>query len=168
MSTVDYYLLWLVAGLAIIAVVSAFISWHLRRRVLRQLNATRLLDALARYSNWVAGQRSAILIQDDTQDWGGALEEVLALRQPWFPELRAEADQLFVVHSRLVHFLGAQQAMRLRDPEAWLELDRDSRFTDFWRQHLRAVQAMSQKLRLVESGWDAGRYYWQPDRINFQ
>jgi hypothetical protein len=155
-SSFDYYMLWLTAGLVIIAIASALIARHLRQRVLRRVNAPVLLDALARYSDWVGAQRGAVLFQDDAQENGSPLREVLALRQQWFPELRAEGDEMLAMHARLIRFLQTQQQLRLQDPEAWLESDHDARFIELWRQHLQAVQGMTDKLTLVDQELDVG------------
>lgn len=149
MSNFAYYLLWLAAGLVLIAVISAVIARQLRQRVLRQINAVALLEALHRNGEWIATQRQAILPQDEGQQDGAALLAVRALRQQWFPELRAEGEEVFAAHARLVEFLTSQQELRLQDPEAWLLSDHDARFMELWRQHLRAVQVLTEKLKLV-------------------
>lgn len=163
MSNFEYYLLWLVAGLVIIAIASAFITWRLRRSVMRRVKAVELLDALGRYSEWVAAQRGSLLFQGDLQENASALTEVRAIAQQWFADLAAPAAQVFAVHTRLVEFLSAQQALRLQDPEAWLESDLDLRFLEQWREHVVAVQRMAQQLRLVCDPAQAGQ---EPQRIS--
>jgi len=118
MSNFAYYLLWLAAGLVIIAVISAVITRHLRLRVLRRLKAVEVMGALSRYSEWVAAQRYCNFFQGDAPEVGPPLQEVRATGQQWFPELGAQAQELFAVHARLVEFLGSQQTLRLQDPEA--------------------------------------------------
>lgn len=163
MSNFEYYLLWLVAGLVIIAIVSAFITRRLRRSVMRRLKAVELLDALGRYSEWVAAQRRSLLFQGDLQENASALTEVRAIAQQWFSDLAAPAAQVFAVHTRLVEFLSAQQALRLQDPEAWLESDHDLRFLEQWQEHGVAVQRMAQQLSLVCDPAQAAR---EPQRTS--
>ena len=146
MSNAAYYLLWLAAGLAAIAIASAFIARHLRQRVLRRLNAAALLAALDRYSEWVAAQRHFALSGISDQENSPPLQQMRVLHQRWFPELRAETEELLAVHALLSDFLSAQHVLRLEDPEAWLESEQDARFMDLWRQHLAAVHKLIHKL----------------------
>ena len=156
MSNLSYYLLWLAAGLLAIAAFSASITQRLRLRVLRRLKAAQVLDALARYSDWVAAQGRTPFFQGDAHDEDSPLQEVRVLRRQWFPELSNEAAEIFAVHARLIDFLWTQQMLRVSDPEAWLESDYDSQFLDLWRLHLRAVQEIAEKLRLVAGVADVG------------
>ena len=106
MSSAQYYLFWLGAGLVLIAIASAIITLQMRRRELRRIKAVELLDALARYSEWVAAQGRVVFFQDDTQDvTDGALHEMRAVQREWFPQLREEAENLVAVHRRLIDFL---------------------------------------------------------------
>jgi hypothetical protein len=148
-SNLVYYLLWLAAGLAVAAVASALIARHLRLRLMRREMAARLLDALSRYSEWVDSQRKALFFQAEVRGNDAALYELRSLREQWFAELSAEGAELANVHAALLDFLRSQQALRLRDAEAWLESDHDARFMELWRRHLAAAQAMSAKLELV-------------------
>jgi len=148
-SNLSYYLLWLVGGLLVIAVISAGITRHLRLRLLRRLKAVQVLDALARYSDWVAAQGRTPFFQGDARDEDSPLQEVRTIRQQWFPELSNETAEIFAVHARLIDFLWTQQMMRVSDPEAWLESDYDRQFMDLWRLHVRAVHEAVEKLRLV-------------------
>ena len=152
MSSQAYYLLWLAAGLAFTAIASAVITRHLRRREMRRLKGAELLDALARYSEWVAAQGRAVFFQADTADTtDAALLELGAVQQQWFPELSREAEEIFRVHGRLVGFLLSQRSLRSRDPEGWLESDQDAGYMRLWQQHCWAVQAMEHKLGRVEN-----------------
>jgi hypothetical protein len=155
-STVEYYLLWLAGGLLIIALVSAWITQRFRRGVMRRLKAVELLDALGRYSEWVAAQRRNLLFQGDVQEDASALAEVRLIVRQWFPDLAAASAQMFAVHARLVEFLSSQQALRLQDPEAWLESDHDVRFLEQWRELDVAVERMAQELRLLWETTPAG------------
>jgi hypothetical protein len=156
LSNFVYYLLWLAAGLVIIAIISALISRQFRLRVMRRVKAVEMIDALTRYSEWVAAQRRTLLFQGDVRDDGSALHEVRSIGQQWFPELAAAAAQIVAVHTRLVDFLLTQQALREQDPEAWLESDHDARFLEQWRQHLLAVNVMIENLTLVSEGAEGG------------
>jgi hypothetical protein len=156
-SNVVYYSLWLGAGLIAVAIVSAIISRQFRRHVMRRLKAAQMIDALTRYSEWVAAQRRTLLFQGDIQDDASALHEVRSIGEQWFPELRAEAAHIGDVHERLVEFLLAQQALREQDPEAWLESDHDARFLEQWRRHLLAVQLMIERLTPFTEAGEEGR-----------
>jgi len=149
LSNTLYYLAWLAAGLALTAVASAAITRHLRVRLSRRLKAAQLIEALAAYAGWVAAQRRAVFFQGEAQDSDAPLQVVRTLQREWFPELSEEAAQLFEVHARLIDFLWAQQMLRLKDAEAWLESDHDARFMQLWLLHRDAVQSMSEKLRAL-------------------
>jgi hypothetical protein len=152
-SSTQYYLFWLAAGLVLIAIASAIITLQMRRREMRRIRAVELLDALARYSEWVAAQGRVVFFQDDTQDvTDGALHELRAAQREWFPELRDDAEQLVAVHRRLIDFLVKQRTLRMRDPEAWLESDQDAGYMHLWQQHCWAVEAMERRLGRAESG----------------
>jgi hypothetical protein len=148
-SNLEYYLLWLAGGLVIIAIASALIAQRLRRGVMRRLKSAELFDALGRYSEWVAAQRRNLLFQGDVQEDASCLDEVRAIVQQWFPELAPASAQVFAVHARLVQFLSTQQALRLQDPEAWLESDHDVRFLEQWRMLDVAVERMAQELKFL-------------------
>ncbi len=148
MSNGAYYLLWLTAGLVLVAIASAVVARRLRLALQRRLKAAELLDALDRYSDWVAAQRRTAFFQGDIQK-DSPLEQVRALRQHWFPELSGEAAELFAVHARLIDFLWGQQQLRQRDPEAWLVGDHEAKFAELWHQHLLSVWAAAAKLELV-------------------
>lgn len=146
MSSIAYYSLWLVAALIAIALVSATIARGLRLREVRRLKALELLEALGRYSEWVAGQRRVTFFQGEGEDVT-ALEEARHIKQGWFPELAGDMVEILVVHNRLVDFLWNQQLLRFKDPELWLDSDHDSRFLELWRQHRYAVDGVQIKLR---------------------
>lgn len=158
MSNGAYYLLWLAAGLVLVAIASAVVARRLRLGLQRRLKAAELLDALDRYSDWVAAQRRTAFFQGDIQK-DSPLEQVRALRHHWFPELSGEAAELFAVHARLIDFLWEQQQLRQRDPEAWLMGDHEAQFAQLWHQHLLSVQAAAAKLE-----WVAGAPMGRPRR----
>jgi hypothetical protein len=146
-STVVYFSLWLVAALIATALVSATIARSLRMREVRRQKALELLDALGRYSEWVAAQRRATDFQGEGDDAATPLEEARHIKQGWFPELAGDMVDILIVHNRLVDFLWNQQLLRLKDPERWLESDHDTRFLDLWRQHRYAIEGVQIKLR---------------------
>lgn len=158
LSNTTYYLAWLAAGLVLAAALSAAITQHVRWRALRRVKAGQLLDALAAYSGWIALQRRATFFDGDAREGGSPLHEVRAIQREWFPELAAEAAELFDVHARLIDFLWAQQVMRLKDAEAWLDTDADGRFVLLWRLHRDAAQAARDRLELLcgasDPGWE--------------
>lgn len=147
MSNTVYYSVWLVAALIAIALISATLVRALRVRELRRQKALELLDALSRYSEWVAAQRRAAFFQGEKEDAAAPLEEARRIGRAWFKELAGELVDLLIVHNRLVDFLWNQHLLRLRDPEAWLESDHDTRFLQLWRQHRHALEGVQVKLR---------------------
>lgn len=147
MSNIVYYSLWLVAALVTMALISAMIVRSLRLREVRRQKALVLLDALGRYSEWVAAQRRAAFFEGEGEDASAPLEEARRIKQGWFPELAGDMVEILVVHNRLVDFLWNQQLLRFRDPEAWLESDHDTRFLELWRQHRDALETVQMKLR---------------------
>lgn len=128
----------------------AALGWLLARYKirlhLRRSQADKLLWALRRYSAWVHAQRLATVFQGEAPDAAAALDEAGAIRRRWFPELAGDMADLVAVHRRLVDFLGAQQALRLRDPGHWLESGHDQRYMALWRLHRRALQALLARL----------------------
>ena len=147
MSNIVYYSMWLVAALVAAALISALIVRSLRVREIRRQKALELLDALARYSDWVAGQRRSAFFEGEGEEASAPLEEARRIRQDWFPELAGDLVEILVVHNRLVEFLWNQQLLRFKDPEAWLESDHDNRFLELWRLHRHALEAAEMKLR---------------------
>ncbi len=147
MSNIVYFSLWLVAALIAIALVSATIARRLRLREVRRLKALELLDALGRYSDWVASQRRAAFFQGEGDEGSLPLEEARNIKQGWFPELAGDMVEILIVHNRLVDFLWNQQLLRFKDPEGWLESDHDTRFLELWRQHRYAIEGVHIKLR---------------------
>jgi hypothetical protein len=148
-SNIVYFSLWLVAALIAVALVSATIARSLRLREVRRLKALELLDALERYSEWVAAQRRATLFQGEGEDAETPLEEARHIKQGWFPELAGDMVEILIVHNRVVDFLWNQQLLRFKDPERWMESDHDSRFLELWRQHRYALEGVEIKLRLL-------------------
>lgn len=156
MSNTAYYLVWLAAGLVIIAAASAAIARHLRLRALRRVRAMQLLDALATYTDWIAAHRGSAFYQGECEEGDSPLQDVRAIQRDWFPELAEEAAQLFEVHARLIDFLWTRHMLRLKDAEAWFESDDDVRFMQLWRLHRDTAQATAAKLQrlagVVEPG----------------
>lgn len=156
MAHTAYYLAWLAAGLALIAVASAAIAQHLRLRALRRIKASQLLDSLATYTDWIAGQGRAAFFEGATQEGESPLQDVRNIQHEWFPELSEETTRLFEVHARLIDFLWAQQVLRLRDAEAWFESDHEVRFIELWREHRQAAQAAAVKLKEISGAPERG------------
>jgi hypothetical protein len=146
-SNIVYFSLWLVAALIAVALVSATIARSLRMREVRRQKALELLDALGRYSEWVAAQRRAAFFEGEGEDSSSALEDARHIKQGWFPELAGDMVEILTVHNRLVDFLWNQQLLRFKDPEGWLESDHDTRFLELWRQHRYAIEGVQIKLR---------------------
>lgn len=149
MSNIVYFSLWLVAALIAVALASATIARSLRLREVRRLKALELLDALARYSEWVAAQRRASFFQGDGEGASLPLEQARQIKQGWFPELVGDMVEILIVHNRLVDFMWNQQLLRLKDPEGWLESDHDTRFLALWRQHRYGIEGVELKLGLL-------------------
>jgi hypothetical protein len=145
-SNIVYFSLWLVAALIAVALVSATIARSLRMREVRRQKALELLDALGRYSEWVAAQRRAAFFEGEGEDSSSALEDARHIKQGWFPELAGDMVEILTVHNRLVDFLWNQQLLRFKDPEGWLESDHDTRFLELWRQHRYAIEGVQIKL----------------------
>ena len=141
-----YHASWIAVALVLIAGASAWLARHWRLRETRRHHAEEALDALARYSEWLAGQRHGQFTGDRT-DASAPLPRVRALQQASFPELAPVLVQLLELHARLVDFLWRQQLLQARDPEGWLESDHDRRFMALWREHRDVVHALAQTLR---------------------
>ena len=149
MSNIVYFSLWLVAALIAVALASATIARSFRLREVRRLKALELLDALDRYSDWVASQRRATFFRGEGDGDGAEspLEEARHIKQGWFPELAGDMVEILIVHNRMIDFLWNQQLLRSKDPERWMESDHDSRFLELWSQHRYAIAGVQLKLR---------------------
>lgn len=141
-----YHASWIAVALALIAGASAWLSRRWRLRETRRQAAEAALDALARYSEWLAAQRHGQFTGDRT-DASAPLPRVRALQQASFPELAPVLVQLLELHARLLDFLWRQQLLQVRDPEGWLESDHDGRFMVLWREHRTLVHALAETLR---------------------
>ena len=144
MPALLYHALWIAIALAAIAAASGAYARRLRWRELRRDRAEQALDALARYSEWLAAQRRTAAFAGDRC---GLLQELREAQQAAFPELAPALAGLLEVHARILDFLWRQQLLRSRDPEAWLDSDHDGRFMALWREHRAAVHAMADRLR---------------------
>ncbi|MBE7369597.1 hypothetical protein [Ramlibacter pallidus] len=151
MDPTTYLAAWLVLALAGVAGISWLLARHHRRHDLRRVQARRLLAALQRYSGWVSAQRLAAVYQGEGAEAAAALDEACTIRLAAFPELAGEMAELLAVHNRLLHFLGTQQQLWLRDPEHWLESEHDKRFMALWRQHRFALEALLARLEQAAS-----------------
>ena len=149
MSSFAYYAFWLAASLVLIGVVSAVLVQYSQRRALRRVHGAALLLAIDGHCEWLVAQRNATAVPDSSRPDSSALEEIGALQRQWFPELRAQVEPLLAIHAHMIDFLASQQALRLRDPEAWLDSDNDTQFMALLRQHFHAVQLLTAKLNAV-------------------
>lgn len=149
MSPLQYHALWVALALLAIAVASALITRGLRHRELRRADAEQALDALARYSEWVAAQRRGVDFQGEPPPSRSPLAQLCALQARDFPGLAPFQVALLQVHARLLDFLWRQHAVRQADTEAWLESDHDRRFLLLWTEHRAAVHALADQLRAV-------------------
>lgn len=146
-----YFGLWLVAALVAIGFLSAFLARQRRWRELRREQGLRMLAALERHCGWVGLQRRATQFQGEGTEAAQALDEARATQLAWFPGLAADMAQLLAAHERLVRFLAAQQALRLRDAEAWIESDHETRFDALARQQALLIAGMRRKLSLADA-----------------
>ncbi|MGV3570695.1 MAG: hypothetical protein ACO1PB_08850 [Ramlibacter sp.] len=151
MDSTTYLAAWLLAALAVVGLISVWLTRYRRQYELRGAQARRLLQALQRYSDWVGAQRLAAVFQGEGPEAEAALDDACTIRMAWFPELAGDMAELMAVHNRLIIFLSTQQALWLRDPENWLESEHDKRFMALWRQHQYALQALHAKLQQVTS-----------------
>lgn len=151
MDSTTYLAAWLLLALLAVGILSWSLARHQRRQDLRALQAEELLQALQRYSDWVGAQRLAAVFQGEGPEAAAALDAACTIRLAWFPELAGDMAELLGVHNRLINFLATQQALWLRDPEAWLASDHDRRFMAFWRQHRNALEALAARLEQVSS-----------------
>ena len=147
-----YHASWIAVALVLIAGASAWLSILARVRGTRRRHAEEALDALARYSEWLAAQRRHPQFQGDPLTATAPLARVRALQQACFPELAPSMVELLEVHARLVDFLWRQHVLRLRDPEGWLESDHDRRFMALWREHSQVVHGLAECLRSRAGG----------------
>jgi hypothetical protein len=146
-----YFVVWVAAGLVVVAFLSAALAKHLRMREVRRQQAVKLLDALERYGAWIAQQRYTPVFFGESSEAAEALDEACLIRLGWFPELGADMAELLGVHNRMLHFLSSQHALRQRDPEGWLETEHDGRFLALWRQQSCVVRGIHEKLSSLGS-----------------
>lgn len=142
MSPLTYYALWLLAGLLVVALVSASLTWLMRRRE----QALVLAEALSRHAVWVATQRSKVALELQREEADAALLQARAVQSRWFPGLAPEFRALLEVDRRLDGFLARQHALRLSDPEAWLESDHDEHYLLLLREYLHALDRLTERL----------------------
>ncbi|MEJ7930679.1 hypothetical protein WG922_11900 [Ramlibacter sp. AN1015] len=142
MSPLTYYALWLLGGLLVVAIVSASLTWLMRRRE----QALVLAQALSRHAVWVAAQRSKVALELQRDEADAALQQAAAVQSRWFPALAGEFRALLEIDRRLDTFLAAQHALRMTDAEAWLESDHDEHFLALWREYLVALDRLTERL----------------------
>lgn len=146
METTTPLAAWLAAAFLAAAALGWLAARLKRRHAARRAQAHELLQALQRYSDWVCAQRLAAVFQGESAEAAAALDRACLLRQACFPALAGDMAEVLAVHNRLLHFLGSQHALWLRDPEHWLRSDHDARFLALWRQHRQALQALQARL----------------------
>lgn len=151
MTPLAYYLLWLVAGLLVVALLSAGLTGRLQRRAQRGDQALQMLDALSRYAVWAAAQHRNLAFELQRAVPDAALSEARALQARSFPELQAPLEDLLAVDRRLHDFLREQQALRQSDPETWLDSDYELQHEQLWHSHQAALAALSLPLQ-AEAG----------------
>ena len=151
MDPTTYLAAWLLLALVGVGILSWSLARYRRRHELRRDQAGQLLQALDRYSRWVRTQRLATVFEGEGPEAAAALDTACTIRLAWFPELAGDMAELLAVHNRLLHFLGTQQALWLRDPEHWLASEHDKRFMALWRHHGFALRAVLARLERVSS-----------------
>lgn len=152
MSFLAYHLLWLLAGLLLAALLSAGLTLHLQRREWRREQALALLDALTRYSVWVAAQRGPLAAQAQQGERFAALREVRTLQARGFPSLREAMDTLESIDAALQSFLLRQHQLRQADPEGWLASDPQQQLQALWRRQDEALATWTRQMRLALAG----------------
>ena len=147
-----YHASWIAVVLVLVAGASGWLSTRLRVRETRRQHAEEALDALARYSEWLAAQRRHPQFQGTPLTGTAPLARLRGLQQACFPDLAPALVDLLEVHARLVDFLWRQHVLQLRDLEGWLESDHDRRFMALWREHRQAVHGLAECLRSRAGG----------------
>lgn len=143
MNQLTYYALCLAAGLLLVALVSAGITWLMRRRE----QALVLMEALNRHAVWVAAQRGGLALDLRREEADAALQVASAVQSRWFRRLGPEFGSLMAIDQRIEGFLLHQQRLRYDDPEAWIESDHDGQFMALWREYVVAMEALTIRLR---------------------
>lgn len=141
--------MWLTAGLLLVAVFSAAITWHLRRTLYRRQKAAELLEIVSLQSVWIEAQQSTNVFALEEPDENAPLQSIVDITQRWFPELSLQAQALAEAQGRLVEFSNTQKILRHEDTEAWLESDHEMQFARLWREHTGALNALTAKLEVV-------------------
>ena len=134
-----YYLVWLLAALALIALSSAIVVLRARRRS----GARALADALSRYATWMAAQRGQLTMDIGRELAESALHEAQALQARDFPQLAPTLQALLATDRKLTHWLQRQKHLRHRNPETWLALQAER----YSRQLLRAQDDTLDEMR---------------------
>lgn len=143
MNQLTYYALCLAAGLLLVALVSAGLTWLMRRRE----QALVLMEALNRHAVWVTAQRGGLVLDLRREEADAALQLASSVQSRWFRRLAPEFGALMAIDQRIEGFLLHQQRLRQSDPEAWLESDHDERFMALWREYLAAMEQLTARLQ---------------------
>ncbi len=143
------YLVALLVGLLLAAVLSGVMVRRLQRRATRQARALRLLAALGRYAVWPAALRAPLADEIPEAPTPALLAEVQALQARGFPQAEPQMARLRQADGALREFLQAQQALKLRDTEAWLESDHERRLDGLCERLQAAIEALTHAVRDV-------------------
>ena len=151
MSSPLPYLMALLVGLLLAAVLSGVMVRRLQLRATQRAQALRLLAALGRYAVWPAALRAPLgegLAEDLPEAPSPALlAEVQALQARSFPQAGPQMARLCEADAALREFLQAQQALKLRDTEDWLESDHELRLDGLCERLQAAIQALTHAVR---------------------
>lgn len=142
-----YYCLWIVLGLVLAGLASALLVRQLRRRVQHEAQAHALLDALSRYAVWTAAQRDGSARGHERATAVAALREARLLQARCFPALTPAFASLLDSDRRLQAFLCEQQALRVHEPEAWLDSQPLPVTQELWQHHEAVLRALAQRLQ---------------------
>ncbi len=144
-----YYCLWIALGLVLAGLASTLLVRQLRRRVQHEAQAHALLEALSRYAVWTAAQRDGQARGHERATAIAALREARLLQARCFPALTPAFARLLDSDRRLQAFLCEQQALRVLEPEAWLDSQPMPVTQELWQRHEAALLALAQRLQ----GW---------------
>lgn len=145
-----YYCLWIVLGLVLAGLASTLLVRQLRRRVRHEAQAHALFDALSRYALWTVAQRHGSAREHERATAAAALREARLLQARCFPALTPAFASLLDSDRQLQAFMHAQQSLRVRDPEAWLDSQPLPVMDELWQRHEAALRALAQRLQATQ------------------
>ena len=141
------YLVALLAGLLLAAVLSGLMVRRLRLQVMRQAHALRLLAALGRYAVWPAALRAPLGEDLPDAPSRAALADVQALQGRHFPQVEPCMARLRQADAALRDFLHAQRSLKLSDAEAWLLSQHETRLDTLCQRVQSAIEALTHAVR---------------------